>query len=280
MDAIERYKDLSGKPMLRWVPRGVALRYGPAVHQMLASATRPRRTRPAGVSLPDGYERIYLFHIRKTGGTSLVRSFLALGGEDPAAVEKRIAVAPVSRAKSGGFVFSTIPASAYFFAWSHTAEHRLRLREGTFTIALFRDPVSRVVSYYRYLVEGDSDPGMAWRVQPDERQLASGGFDEFINRVPSELLLNQLYMFSRSLDVSEAAEKVMACSAILTIEDYAQGLERLGQRLGLALRMRRERVTRGGEFAITGEQHGRLRERLALEYEMMSRLGIRAEAGQ
>jgi hypothetical protein len=40
--------------------------------------------------LNDGYERVYLHHIRKAGGSSLTASFLALGGEDPLAVEQRI----------------------------------------------------------------------------------------------------------------------------------------------------------------------------------------------
>jgi hypothetical protein len=227
--------------------------------------------------LPAGVDQIYLFHIRKTGGTSLVRSFLSLGGEDPATVENRLAASFLSRTKSRGFVFSTVPTSRYFFGWAHTASHRFRLPVHAFTVSLFRDPAARVISYYRYLVGGDSDPGMAWRVQQDERALARDGFDSFLDRIPRELLLNQLYMFSSRFDVSEAVTRIQACSAVLTLENYSRDLEKLASTLGLPLTPRIERVTNGPSAAITDDQRHRLRQALTDEYAMLSRVGIAFE---
>ncbi len=39
--------------------------------------------------LPNGYQRVYLYHIRKTDGLSLTHIFFSLGGEDPMDVDVR-----------------------------------------------------------------------------------------------------------------------------------------------------------------------------------------------
>jgi sulfotransferase famil protein len=227
--------------------------------------------------LPDGSERIYLFHVRKTAGTSLVRSFLALGGEDPGAVERRISSSLLSRTKSGQYVFTcgrgTLQQGDYFFGWTHMAGHRLRLPSRTFTIALLRDPVARVLSYYRYLVAGDAAQGdMAWRVQDDERALAGESFADFLKNIPDELLLNQLYMFSPRFDVSEAAERILECSAIMMTETYERDLRDLASTLDLVLEYRRERITALTKAPVEEKQLDALRDRLAAEYELLEKL--------
>jgi Sulfotransferase family len=228
--------------------------------------------------LPDGSERIYLFHIRKTAGTSLVRSFLALGGEDPSAVERRISSSLLSRTRSGHYVLTcgrgTLQQGDYFFGWSHMAGHRLRLPRRTFTIVMLRDPVARVLSYYRYLLAGDAVQGdMAWRVQNDERALAGESFSDFLKNIPDELLLNQLYMFSRRFDVSEAAERILECSAIMMTEKYDLDLRNLASNLSLTLEYRRERITALAKAPVEEKQVEALRDRIAIEYELLEKLG-------
>lgn len=279
MDALERYQDAGSKAgYLSVVPAGILVRVGPAVQRAAAWAMHSVHGSYSPPSLlPDGSQRIYLFHVRKTAGTSLVRSFLALGGEDPGAVERRIGSSLLSRTRSGQYVVTcgrgTLQQGDYFFGWSHMAGHRLRLPSRTFTIALLRDPVARVLSYYRYLVAGDAAQGdMVWQVQGDERALAGESFSDFLRNIPDELLLNQLYMFSPRFNVSEAAERILECSAIMVTETFECDLRNLASTLGLALEYRRERVTALTKAPVEEKQLEALRDRLAVEYELLEKL--------
>lgn len=277
MDPLERYMDVKGG-YARFVPTRVQVAVGPMIQRVAASAShlvRERYTPPK--VLPDGSTRIYLFHIRKTAGTSLVRSFLALGGEEPSAVERRISKSLMSYTRSGDYIFTcgrgTLRQGDYYFGWSHIAGHRLQVPSGTFTIALFRDPVARVLSYYRYLLAGDSNQtDMAWRVQEDERALAGERFSDFLNNIPDELLLNQVYMFSPRFNVSEAEEKILECSAIMMTETYENDLRNLATMLGLELEHRRDRITASTSAAVDDDHMDALRERLAPEYELLEKL--------
>ncbi len=280
LDALERYQDAGGKAAyLALVPDRILVRLGPTVQRVAASASYSMRGRYSPPNLlPDGTERIYFFHVRKTAGTSLVRSFLALGGEDPAAVEGRISSSLLSRTRSGQYVLTcgrgTLQHGDYFFGWSHMAGHRLRLPSRTFTIAVLRDPVARVLSYYRYLVAGDAGQrDMAWRVQNDERALAGESFSDFLKNIPDELLLNQLYMFSPRFDVSEAAGRILECSAVMMTETYERDLRDLASTLGLALEYKRERITALTKAPVEEKQLAALRDRLAGEYELLEKLG-------
>ncbi len=225
--------------------------------------------------LPDGSRRIYCYHVRKTAGTSLYLSFMALGGEDPTVVWRRITTSRLPRTISGGYSFVAnsrrlLAEGAYFFGRSHRAADDQPLPTRTFTVTILRDPVERVHSLFDYLVAGD-EAGVPGRVAESERTVARDGFDAFLDRVPPRDLLNQLNTFSKRQEVSEAADRIAACSSVLFAEDFAGGLGRLGQRLELPLSPQRARVT-GSRSVLTEDQTERLRTRLEPEYELLRRL--------
>jgi hypothetical protein len=225
--------------------------------------------------LPDGSRRVYCYHIRKTAGTSLGFSFLALGGEDPLEVWRRVSESRLRRTVSGPYAFAAfrrevLAQGAYFFGRSHRGYDDQPLPEGTFTVTVLRDPADRVHSYFDYLVAGD-EPGMPGKLKGRERRLASGGFDAFLDRVPDSDLLNQLATFSRRLDVGEAATRIASCSSVLVTSDFASGLSNLGRRLELPLTEHRARVTTT-RSSLTDSQRDRLRARLEPEYELLRRL--------
>ncbi len=236
----------------------------------------------AATVLADGSRRVYLHHIRKTAGTSLMMSFLALGGEDPQDVWARINGRRLGRTVSGPYAFASIhrkvlAEGAYLFGRAHRPAADQPLPPGTFTVTVLRDPVARVRSYYDYLRVGDAvdSPG---QVAPRERRLAEAGFDAFLDRVPPQHLCTQLHTFSTRLDVSEAADRIAACSAVFSTEGFAQGLDELGARLGLSLAPHRARVT-GERSELTEAQLARLRDALQPEYDLLGRLAAAGIGG-
>jgi hypothetical protein len=225
--------------------------------------------------LPDGSRRVYCYHVRKTAGTSLYLSFMALGGEDPMEVWRRMTESRLSRTISGSYSFVAnhrrlLAEGAYFYGRSHRTAARQSLPPRTFTVTVLRDPVERVHSYFDYLLAGD-EPGTPGQVADRQRMLAAEGFDAFLDRVPARNLLNQLALFSERLDVSEASDRIAGCSRVLFTHRFVDGVAELGRCLDLPLQVHRARVTRN-RTSLTDEQTERLRIRLEPEYELLRRL--------
>lgn len=243
------------------------------VERLLLLADRWRRP-PWARPFPAEVERVYCHHIRKTAGTSLARSFLALGGEEPEAVERRMARSFLRRTTSANLVFATglidtLQGGAYHFGWSHIPAHRITLPRQTFVVTVLRDPIARVISYYRYLVAGDL-PGAAFPVSESERRLAGGGFSAFLDAVSDHELLRQLYTFSRTFSPEEAAEEIGRCSLVLHTEHFAAGVSELSSALKLPLQVRRDRTTAGETIEPTPTEFDHLRTRLDAEYRFLS----------
>lgn len=225
--------------------------------------------------LQGGYERIYLYHVRKTGGTSIANSFLALGNEEPLAVKHRMTNV-FGMARTGDYVFAAnvtqaLEGGRYFLGWSHDPAWMMSLPERTYTVTVLRDPTARVISLYRYLRDPDSDGDEPSPAPQKERDLTKDGFDAWLDRLPPNHLLNQLHMFSRSLDPAEAAAALQRCSLVFRTEDMAAGVKVLADLIGRELPVRRERRSTL-EFQPSDTQLQRLREMLAPEYELMERL--------
>jgi hypothetical protein len=245
------------------------------------------------------YDRVYHYHVRKTAGSSLNAAFWALAGLDYEAMSNRqVAEGNGLTILQGGA--KLIPEGDYFFASSHQPAHKLRLPPRTYTITILRDPAARTISYYRYLLwaRGDAADRAAEpyidavraesafldggrRLPPWLRRLLrkrEPGFEEFIERVPAEHLLTQLHMFSAGLDPDEAAERVLACSAVCFTETFPDDLERIARELQLDLSERGER--RFGETVdLSPRERNLLRERLAGEYAMIEQVREGLERG-
>ena len=153
--------------------------------------------------LPYGSRRIYCYHIRKTAGTSLTQSFMALGGEDPMEVWRRATRTRLPRTVSGPYAFAVthrrlLAEGAYFYGRSHRSAVEQPLPLGTFTVTMLRDPIARVHSLYDFLVSGD-DPSLPVRVANRIRWRAEDGFDACMDWLPPEFVLDRLSMFSPPL---------------------------------------------------------------------------------
>ena len=216
----------------------------------------------------NGYKRIYLVHIRKTGGTSLNKMFLSLSGIDPTSLYKELQRTSDHRILSNGLIYvgwkvSRINKGNYFYAFSHTC--------GTFTVSCFRDPVERVLSHYNMLMEMRiKNINSSWMVR--EGKWLGSSFDDFLSRIPREHLLHQLYMFSRDYDLDEAIANVRQLSHYFFSDTFDDGVNELNRKTGLSLEPVHTRKT-GHKAQIDNSDISRLREILDDEYRFLD--GIR-----
>lgn len=188
---------------------------------------------------------IYFLHPRKTGGTSLNFAFYALSGHDPAWLHQAIRDAPTRSLSINGRTYvaghpERLSQGNYFYGSSHQPLHELSLPPDTFVFATFRDPVDRVVSHYRMLVSYVANdvkkPFMAL-----EKDWLGDSFDDFLERLPRERLLNQLWMLTRDFDVAAAMQTVRSLDHVFVLERLEEGVEILRSRLRLPLAARHDR---------------------------------------
>ena len=252
----------------------------PLFHGRTAAALAlfpPLRRRP---SLPDGNRRIYHYHIRKSGGTSLNAAFWNLAG--------------VTRGDWGnsreiwkdGYVFvrhtnTRIEQGRYFHASGHTAHHAIEIPRNTFTITILRDPLKRLLSHYRYLVwlEGSDD---ALETEPfteglvREFQWLGSGFGDFLDRISKSSLQRQLFFFSENYDIEEACANILNCSAVCFTDRLDRDIEVLSSRLDLTLESQRERVT-PVEVDVSTKELERARELLRPEFQLIEKVRSEVE---
>jgi Sulfotransferase domain len=205
---------------------------------------------------------VYLYHVHKTGGTSLAYSFMGTGGEDPEAVYQRLAADRFRRTRSNGLVYvaynqTLLERSSYHFGWSHLPAWSLSLPSETRTVTILRDPVGRLVSYYRFLADNES-------------KLSGEGFDRMMSAIPREHLLRQLYMFSPRFDVSEAVDNLSSVDLVMRFESYASDLEVLSGKIDRSLVPYHRRVS-SFAFELSPESEERARELLKPEYDFLQR---------
>jgi len=219
---------------------------------------------------PLPWQRVYHIHLRKTGGTSINRAFLRMSGMDPGQLYELLVRRGRFEAKGIRYTAwrkALIEGGQYDYAYSHRPLHSLRLPPDTYTFTILRDPVQRVVSHYRMLLEMQAQtprhPGFH-----TESCLLRRGFDGFIQRAPDEVLMGQFFIFSPLLDAREAVDRLASCSRVLFLEEMDRGLKELEADLGVSIPYAHERKA-NVDFTPSEKQAARLRQRLAPEYEMI-----------
>ena len=217
--------------------------------------------------IEEGYQRIYHYHIRKAAGTSLNAAFWNLANLDLKDIGRNLYTF------RNGYVIvlnsvRAIEYGSYFFASSHNPSHKLCLPDKTFTIAVFRTPLERVLSYYRYLhfIKHDStacvrDPFWKEAYKEARRYLSGSSFHDFLDVISIYDLVPQLYMFSSSFDIPEALDKAAKCSAILFTESFENDLAALSKTLNLKLQVSNQRsFTCKQKIELTSGEQERLQE--------------------
>ncbi len=224
------------------------------------------------------YRRIYHYHVRKTGGTSINHGLLSTGGETGQQVYHRLLKNSWAMTRSGDKIFvgwdrHLIEPGNYHFAFSHFPFYELNLPADTLTITCLRDPVERVISHYRMLATyiEDRQRGASNSSIDEEMWLLGNGFPAYLERLPREMLLTQLYMFSRQYDPDEAAENIAKCNQVLHTETLAVGMGELGKSLGIDIPVLTARKSTATP-PITEEDRDRLRGLLEPEYRFLEKI--------
>jgi hypothetical protein len=189
-----------------------------------------------------GYKRIYLYHIRKTGGTSLNHILLSIDTENVTGAEiySQLPHANAFRVIHNKKVFvgwnkKLIGAGNYFYAFSHIPAHELKLPLDTFTVTCLRNPVDRVLSLYKMLLFY-RDNRIPHPCMAREGKWLGGSFKDFLSNIPPQHLSNQLYMFSRTFDVNEAFDHIIRCSHFIFTENFTQGVDELAVKLAKSIK--------------------------------------------
>lgn len=223
------------------------------------------------------YKRIYFYHVRKAAGTSTNLMFLSLGGEDGQIVYDSLAAAGASRSLiSGdkiyvGWVNQLIEKGRFFYAFSHNPKWKLALPPKTFTFTCLRDPVDRVISHYRMIIESIS-PEKRTTTNDEERSWLGDSFSDFLANIPPKHLMNQLYMFSENYNIDEAINSITECNHILHVDGYPNGIEGLAAKTRLPLNAIHKRKTTI-HVDITMKERDILKQMLQKEYVFIEKLG-------
>ena len=189
--------------------------------------------------LPEGIDRVYHYHIRKSAGTSINASFWGLDGLTLDSIGRE----PIVLGKMKSYVLHQnkyIENTNYFYASSHFPMWQLNLQKNTFTFTILRDPYERLVSlykYYKWVEITDGETGFkldtSFYVLKAQKRLLNKSFGDFIDVLSKKYLFGNLYMFSENLDVEEALENLKKVDKVYFQDNLGDAFEDLKKTLNL-----------------------------------------------
>jgi hypothetical protein len=158
------------------------------------------------------FSRIYHFHIRKCGGSSLNVAF----SKFPNGNSKNYQI--VASQHENKAIFNNVPIVGwnlkqlkrgdFWYGFSHIEFERIfPLKKNTFTFTFLRDPIERLLSHYNMIKdwENNENPHPAFEI---EGRWLGNSFSEFLDKIPKQHLQNQLFMFSTSFDIDTALKNL------------------------------------------------------------------------
>ena len=222
-----------------------------------------------------GYKRFYHYHCRKTAGTSLAKIFMSIAGRDGGQLFVDLGRQSDRPMIDDDLVFvgwnkPLIEQGDYFFGFSHFPFDEVNVPDGTFRFTSFREPADRVFSHYRMLLDFAKQkvPHPCFAV---EGQWLGDSFDEFLERIPKEHLLNQLFMFSNTFDVNQAVNRILELDFCFFVEQFRESLNAFNRKTSLSLFHRHDRRT-DHQHELTKQQRAKLRAVLDDEYRMLEKV--------
>jgi len=226
--------------------------------------------------LPGKFKRIYHFHIRKSAGTSVNAAFWNLAGLDLNSIWKKSLIVTNDKV----FVrhhYDLIQEGNYTFANSHLPFWKIKLPPETLTFSVFRDPVQRIVSLYRYYHFNVNHPE-AHLLDPmnsSVKQYAhwlGNSFGDFLENIPRQHSVNQVYMFSENFNVEEALLNLSKLSYVFFQDDLDMLPPIIEKETSLKPELKRERAFPVTTAEITDIELNKARSILADEILLFNKL--------
>lgn len=170
---------------------------------------------------------VHLYHIHKTGGRSLIFTFLSAFVDDPQLAWNKICS---GQRDFGGLDFYGDYDKESDFSWSHR-QCFVHPNPYAYTISIFRDPIERIASYYRML---ELECRMLELQKTPYWDCLGHGFMYFLRNMPKDQLFEQLAMFSPSLSVEEAYYTILRnVNCVFRTENFNEIVPKICMLLGL-----------------------------------------------
>lgn len=226
--------------------------------------------------IADQYKRIYFYHVMKCGGTSINQVFLSLSGDQPTQelydqLCKKLNYRIINGSKAYvGFNHKLIEEGNYFYGFSQIPSYELKLPQDTFTIVSLRDPIQRVFSHYRMIHEMKINK-IRHPALHEAKKWIGKSFSDFLDNIPREHLLREVYMFSKSYDFQEAFENITKCSYYYFVEDISTAMKELSSKLKIRLSPLHARKSTL-ELPMTEVEYDKARQKLKPSFDLIEKL--------
>ena len=233
----------------------------------------------------NSYKRIYHSHIKKCAGTSLNKLIIGMQCDQEPFHRERCyqAVCGNDMIQIGDWVFTShrpypMATQRYTYAFSHYPYWELRDNFGisfkeTFVFTTFRDPVDRIISHYKMIKERKDNNSKHGAMKTQGQWLGENDtLMEFVQNLPKEELMAQVYCYSKRYNVDEALENIKEINFTTRVETLTSGGYDELKRVMPALDFPNEHLRKSKECKVDQKDVEYIREILQKEYDLLDQI--------
>lgn len=196
--------------------------------------------------LPQGFDRVYHYHVRKSGGTSVNDAFwkkcnhsIDTVGREPLLLGNKKSMVRLNK--------ELIEKGNYFYGSAHFPYWQLSLKPKTYSFTVLRDPYKRILSlykYYKWIEINSAEHGLkfdpSFEHLKSQKHLFQANLVDFIEVLSPKYLYGNIYMFSENLNVDEALDNLKNVNRILFQHKLSQDFTKVSKDLDLGMKIEKK----------------------------------------